>query len=76
MTGAAGFVGFHLAKDLAMQRDNLVVAFDDFNSYYDVKLKIVSIYSVSRFLLVVLEQSINFDAQNISLLVTFNVRSL
>ena len=42
VTGAAGFVGFSLAKALASDPQNLVVGLDNFNDYYDVKLKIVS----------------------------------
>ncbi|MDF2608745.1 MAG: NAD-dependent epimerase/dehydratase [Lachnospiraceae bacterium] len=38
ITGAAGFVGFHLAKGLLMQGVN-VTGFDNLNSYYDVRLK-------------------------------------
>ena len=40
MTGAAGFIGFHAAKQLAegwgVER---VVGIDSFNEYYDVQLK-------------------------------------
>jgi len=42
VTGAAGFIGFHLARRLASDKKNLVVALDNFNNYYDVQLKIVS----------------------------------
>lgn len=38
VTGAAGFIGFHLLKVLAMRGD-LVVGFDNINDYYDVNLK-------------------------------------
>ncbi|MDF2472253.1 MAG: NAD-dependent epimerase/dehydratase [Anaerocolumna sp.] len=38
ITGAAGFVGFHLAKGLLLQGVN-VTGFDNLNSYYDVRLK-------------------------------------
>lgn len=38
ITGAAGFIGYHLA--LALAKDGVdVVGLDDFNSYYDPKLK-------------------------------------
>lgn len=38
ITGAAGFIGFHLAK--ALHRfGHLVVGYDNFNSYYDPALK-------------------------------------
>ncbi len=38
VTGAAGFIGFHLAKKLASQGAD-VVGFDNINDYYDVNLK-------------------------------------
>lgn len=38
VTGAAGFIGFHTAKAL-LDRGDLVVGIDNFNSYYDVALK-------------------------------------
>lgn len=38
ITGAAGFIGFHLSKYL-LDQDCAVVGFDNLNDYYDVKLK-------------------------------------
>lgn len=38
VTGAAGFIGFHTSLALA-KRGDLVLGIDDFNNYYDVKLK-------------------------------------
>lgn len=38
VTGGAGFIGFHLSKALK-KRGDLVVGFDNFNDYYDPKLK-------------------------------------
>jgi UDP-glucuronate 4-epimerase len=38
VTGAAGFIGFHLCKRLLEGRDE-VVGLDNLNDYYDVKLK-------------------------------------
>ena len=38
VTGAAGFIGFHLSKEL-MLRGYKVVGLDNINSYYDVSLK-------------------------------------
>jgi len=38
ITGAAGFIGFHLAHKLLKQKKN-VVGIDNLNTYYDVKLK-------------------------------------
>ncbi|MDD3147651.1 MAG: NAD-dependent epimerase [Candidatus Riflebacteria bacterium] len=38
VTGAAGFIGFHLTIHL-LKRGDEVVGFDNLNNYYDVKLK-------------------------------------
>jgi UDP-glucuronate 4-epimerase len=38
VTGAAGFIGFHAARAL-LDRGDEVVGLDNFNPYYDVKLK-------------------------------------
>jgi UDP-glucuronate 4-epimerase len=38
LTGAAGFIGFHVAKRL-LERGDEVVGVDNFNSYYDPALK-------------------------------------
>lgn len=39
VTGAAGFIGFHVAKALATQWGAKVVGLDSFIEYYDVQLK-------------------------------------
>jgi UDP-glucuronate 4-epimerase len=38
VTGIAGFIGFHLAKQLAIHGDE-VIGLDNINNYYDVELK-------------------------------------
>lgn len=38
LTGSAGFIGFHVAKHL-LERGDVVVGVDNFNDYYDPKLK-------------------------------------
>jgi UDP-glucuronate 4-epimerase len=38
VTGAAGFIGFHTSKRL-LDRGDTVVGLDNFNDYYDVRLK-------------------------------------
>ncbi len=50
VTGAAGFVGFHLSRVLRAQNPrHLVVGLDNYNDYYDVKLKIVSLPEQIKF---------------------------
>ena len=40
VTGAAGFIGFYLAKRLLDEyKDSKIIGFDSVNDYYDVKLK-------------------------------------
>ena len=38
VTGAAGFIGFHVSRRL-LERGDAVVAIDNINDYYDVRLK-------------------------------------
>ena len=38
LTGGAGFIGFHVASELLKRGDSVVIV-DDFNDYYDPKLK-------------------------------------
>ena len=38
LTGSAGFIGFHVAKAL-LERGDEVIGFDNFNPYYDPRLK-------------------------------------
>ena len=41
ITGAAGFIGYHLSKKLFSQDDcELIVGIDNLNDYYDINLKI------------------------------------
>ena len=39
ITGAAGFIGFHLARKLCENKKNKVYGLDNFDNYYSVKLK-------------------------------------
>ena len=46
VTGAAGFIGFYLAKKL-LERGDEVVGLDNINDYYDVNLKYARLKELS-----------------------------
>ncbi len=48
ITGAAGFIGFHLAR-LCLQRGHAVVGLDSLNAYYDVRLKEARLAELKKF---------------------------
>ena len=48
VTGAAGFIGFHLCKELIKQ-DYTVVGLDNINDYYDTNLKISRLKQIEDF---------------------------
>ncbi|MFA5960386.1 MAG: NAD-dependent epimerase [Tatlockia sp.] len=48
ITGAAGFIGFHLAK-LRLERGDFVVGIDNLNDYYDVKLKMARLELLQQY---------------------------
>jgi UDP-glucuronate 4-epimerase len=47
VTGAAGFIGFHLCRRL-LEREDEVVGLDNLNEYYDVNLKINRLRQIAR----------------------------
>jgi UDP-glucuronate 4-epimerase len=47
ITGAAGFIGFHLAKRL-LGEGNTVIGIDNLNDYYDVQLKYARLQALER----------------------------
>lgn len=58
VTGAAGFIGFHLSN-LLLEKDYVVVGIDNLNDYYDISLKIGR--------LKILEEKENFTFKKIDL---------
>ena len=47
VTGAAGFIGFHLCKRL-LKENYKIIGFDNLNSYYSIKLKKARIKEISK----------------------------
>ena len=47
VTGAAGFIGFHVCKALLARGDE-VIGVDNLNSYYEVKLKEDRLIQIER----------------------------
>jgi UDP-glucuronate 4-epimerase len=48
LTGAAGFIGFHVAKAL-LERGEEVIGLDNLNNYYDVRLKETRLAQLHRY---------------------------
>jgi UDP-glucuronate 4-epimerase len=48
VTGAAGFIGYHVARRL-LEREEIVLGVDNMNTYYDVKLKYDRLAQLSLF---------------------------
>jgi len=69
VTGAAGFIGYHLAASLR-ELNNVVVGIDSFNDYYDVTLKEARAHKLERLGVVML----NVDICDESMLKTLHAR--
>src|SRR5438034_5833104 len=48
VTGAAGFIGYHVARRL-LERGDQVLGLDNLNDYYDVRLKEARLTQLSSF---------------------------
>ena len=51
VTGAAGFIGFHVARKL-LARGDRVVGLDNLNDYYDVNLKLARLALIENLSLI------------------------
>ncbi len=49
ITGAAGFIGYHLSKRLLTTTDARVIGLDNLNDYYDVRLKEARLNELAAF---------------------------
>ena len=67
VTGAAGFIGYHTAKQILENGDS-VIAIDNINDFYDTKLKMKRINSLKKFN--------DFSLENIDLTSKSNVLNL
>ncbi len=47
VTGGAGFIGFHVAKALLDRGDKIIIV-DNFNDYYDPRLKYARINQIKK----------------------------
>jgi len=63
LTGAAGFIGFHMANHLH-QRGDAVIGYDNFNAYYDSQLKRARVEKLSQQGVIVLEGDVK-DRQSL-----------
>ena len=60
VTGAAGFIGFHLINKLLQNKNLKVLGLDSFNSYYSTNIK--------KFRIKILNKKKNFFFKKINLL--------
>lgn len=59
VTGAAGFIGFHLTQELIEGNDE-IIGLDNLNNYYDVNLKVNRLNILKKFT--------NFQFQNLDII--------
>mgnify|MGYP001317958043 FL=1 len=65
LSGAAGFIGYHLSKEL-IKNNNEVVGIDNLNNYYDKKHKIKRLQNLKSDNFIFIENDINkIKSQNL-----------
>ena len=70
VTGAAGFIGYHVVKKM-MNKKNVIIGIDSLNDYYDVNLKkkrIKNLLSISK------KKKLNFTFKKLDLSNTKNLK--
>ena len=71
LTGSAGFIGFHTAKALC-ENDNEVIGIDNLNDYYDISLKQARLNQLehlsNQILLIILKYKNYLKPKNLTML--------
>lgn len=75
VTGAAGFIGFHLALKLKNEGHE-VVGFDNFNNYYDVNLKLMRSAILNDRKILVINGDINDTGLLFSLIAQHGIKTI
>ena len=57
ITGAAGFIGYHLTKRILKENISLI-GIDNMNDYYDINLKEARLKNLQK---ITLQQDVNFE---------------
>ena len=68
ITGAAGFIGFHVAEELLKNKNYKIIGIDNLDSYYSVSLK--------KKRLSILKKKKTFNLKNITLQIIITLKNL
>ena len=49
ITGAAGFIGMHVAHNFLQNKNNIVLGVDNINNYYDIRIKLERIRILKKY---------------------------
>ena len=58
VTGSGGFIGYHLASNLANSIKNTIIGIDSVNSYYPTKIKKLRIKLLKKKIILLLKRLI------------------